>query len=219
MKNRVIFCLLLALCFTSAYGQIQLSEPDVTKVLYKPLTEESREWLTVVQNGTFYNIKIHCFDGIPYKGQVHLNVDQAPIDEVNYWDSGHIVQNSINFATTKKWIALDGVSIEDTIISIRDIKQISLYIVDAFVGDTVLVYQYPEPIVDTITATRYKWSAEDKELYQQITGEDASSNVVTRKISKQVLSTTYSLPSGIYFAYFINTDDGKLRWVEKIVKE
>ena len=224
MKNRVVFCFLLVviLCSINLHSQVRQALPslqtNIANLLYEPFTEESQTWLSLAQNGTNYSIKVYSFDKIPYKGEIYLNVSQSPVGEVFYWPKSHLVQNSANLTATNRWTPLEGVSVDSGVISVVDIKQISLYIVNALTGDTAFTHHFPPPIVNSTTLSISKWTADDRALYQQYMGDvDVSSDTIVRDLPGGILSTNYSLSAGIYFAYFVNTVDGKLRWIEKVV--
>lgn len=215
MKNRVIFCLfLLSFNLSAQPGQ---NTTNLAMFSYKPLTGTSNEWMTIRNNDTTYSIKVRSFDGVPYKGQVYLDMTQQPISEIHYWDSIHIAYTTQNLMQGEKMSLLMDVLTLDTLISFRTKEAINMYIINPLNGDTILAHNFLEPVTDTIKKLNLsKWTQADKDEYRRITGKDITENVIEKRPG--LSSLTYTLPPGIYFAYFVNTNN-KLRWAQKIVKQ
>jgi len=232
MKNNVIlFSTLFLLCLTTnLFAQIPQSVQDdesiryIGSTLYSPFISnfDSYRWLDVMHNedGTSYSIKVYTFDGVPYKGEVYLDSNQQPI-EVSYWCKNDLYQNKESFEITKVSKILPLVEITNNVISFKDVKEISMFVVDAFTGDTVFTYDFPKPATEVLRLNRHKMTLAERIQIAEITGDDPLLIVVEREFPTERSSVNYSLPydGRTYFVYFINTDDGKLRWVQEVVKK
>ena len=239
MKNK-IFILYLHLTLFVIMSNLLFAHSDndctwnhFDRMMYKGLEGETNMLINIERNDTVYNVNIICYDGIPYKGQVL----QTPMKEINYWNKSHLVQTGIEYSAGIPMRHLLDIKIEDTLVSFRDVNVINMYMVDALTGDTTFTHTFPKPItmftmLDTVVNGggyiecdgEVEFNTSEVNRLKQMLLYDGHIDPVTGNIVMEwtdvVSSVSYlPLPSGIYFAYFVNADDGKLRWVEKIVKE
>ena len=222
MKNSLIYSFFVYLFLTNCLcsQSHRIFDMSVYRNLYRPyINGMSVEWMTYNRNDTNYSIKVIGYDGVPFRGEVFSDTNLLPIAMVNYWDSCYLVQNNLDFETTKRRVYLKWCDFNDTMISISDDQQISLYIVDAFSGDTILVKHFPQPTLDTHMVRTDLLSPWDKERLLTIHNIDASPDRIPSIGSSDVLSVNFILPKGVFWAYFINTSDRELRWVEKVERK
>jgi hypothetical protein len=222
MKNRVLLCLFVALCINSNSLATQL----LPGLLYEPYPGgESTKLMTSVRNDTTYTIRINCYDGVPYSGAVYLDTLSSAIKSVSYWDSSVLVQNNIYSVRNhnRNVHFLMDITIADSVVSFKDAREVSMYIVDALTGDTVITHNFPKHAVtvQTMQIRGGHTPMELKIMENKYGAEAVASGKVEREIPLEISTYNYSLPQGIYFAYFIDIYDTTraLYWVEKIVKE
>jgi len=220
MKNKVILCLIL-LCITSnMYSQwFPLLPPlpshsDVLdRYLYTPGTGISNDWLVASINDTIYFLKVTSFERTPIKGEFYLDMLSSPVKTINYWDSINVAELTVTQASER--MSVIPVLFTDSSISFQATDKISMYIINAFTGDTTYSYDFPQPFTATTRMNTTNWTSEDIELWEKITKRRATDNF----LRPGTVFINYVLPAGTYFTYFVGTDDGLLRWVEKIVKK
>jgi len=216
MKNSVLCGLVIFILLSNV-----LFAQNETKMLFNPiLEEETNEWIKITNNDTNYNIKLYCFYGVPYKGEVYVDTLLPQTNEVNYWSKDYLIQivSELNEGIPLKFL-LD-IEIGDNVVSFKEANEISMYIVDALTGDTAVMYNFPKPETSISVFPICNSGDEvverlNRQLYAGRT--DAAGNLIMES-ANEIATYNYALPEGVYFAYFINTDDGKLRWIEKIIK-
>jgi hypothetical protein len=152
MKSKIILTLILVyLTSNLLFGY------DRSRMLYGKFDGETNELIKVKHNDLLIDVKIFCYDGVPYKGEVF----QAEIqEEVNYWNKEHLIQTGKELSQGVPLRFLLHIKIEDTYISFEDVNKINMYMVNALTGDTSLMYAFPKPItrIDTLQKRKYEYS-------------------------------------------------------------
>jgi len=113
--------------------------------------------------------------------------------------------------TNTSFTPLYRISLTDTGVSILDIKQLSMYIVESITGDTVINHAFPEPELGSILVNISHLTDQERERHASWHGTDFSDDFALFTVPKSEVTLSYSLPRGIYFAYIVNTSDGQLR--------
>lgn len=203
-------------------------------------------FLFIEQNDTFYTIKMICICGVPYRGELYIDTLQPTIRRVNYWSRGHLFRAGGDLLTGKIKFLQD-IKITNTSITFECANAVTVHIVDILAGVRVLSHNFSKPItsIDTIklggetyissnsiisidTAKTVEgrlvsysnsWLEEQEESLYGGDVEQLTDYILLEIPEETSYLNISSLPSGTYFAYFVNTIDGKLRWVEKIIKK
>ena len=221
MKTKLLLSLILSLCLSINLTSQKLDwYQDQSELWYRPSTGYSSVgYEQEINSALTYHVRVFCYDWVPYKADIYIDTNQLPVSSVTFWDSSHIIDNGTAVFNAKSWQPIHGISIEDTLITIRDLNQISLFVVNCLTGDTVVSNVFPEPDKDSLFVKTKKLSDEEKERFSIQYGNDFTQDIAMVYVPKSEFSISYSLPTGRYFAYLVNTCDGRLRWIQPIVKE
>lgn len=86
-----------------------------------------------------------------------------------------------------------------------------MHIISALTGDTVVSNCFPKPRSNIETVKIAERSFTEKTIQRlKRRGYEVSGEYATIEAAAEVLFYEYSLPQGLYFAYFVNANDNTL---------